>query len=252
MSEKTTAAKKWNDEAVTTLLSVVGTVDPVSVDLVNAAAEKLNVTPKSVAAKLRQLDREVASLAVTKAPAFTAEQSEALATFINDNAGTYTYAEIAEKFPGEFTAKQIQGKCLALELTDKVRPAEKVEVARTYTPEQEVKFVTMANGGAFIEDIAAALGKEIASVRGKALSLSRAGQISKIPAQKQSHAKDVQDPVEALGTKLANMTVAEIAAATEKTERGVRTLLTRRGLKVSDYDGAAKKAKAAARNAEAA
>jgi hypothetical protein len=48
------------------------------------------------------------------------------------------------------------------------------------------------------------------------------------------------------------MTVAEIAAATEKTERGVRTLLTRRGLKVSDYDGAAKKAKAAARNAEAA
>ena len=67
---------------------------------------------------------------MTKAPAFTAEQSEALATFINDNAGTYTYAEIAEKFPGEFTAKQIQGKCLALELTDKVRPAEKVEVAR--------------------------------------------------------------------------------------------------------------------------
>jgi hypothetical protein len=48
------------------------------------------------------------------------------------------------------------------------------------------------------------------------------------------------------------MTVAEIAAAVEKTERGIRTLLTRRGIKVADYDGQAKRAKAEAAKAEAA
>ena len=42
---------------------------------------------------------------------------------------------------------------------------------------------------------------------------------------------------------------AEIAAAVDKTERGLRTLLTRRGIKVADYDGAAKKAKAEAKAA---
>jgi hypothetical protein len=52
-----------------------------------------------------------------------------------------------------------------------------------------------------------------------------------------------------LGAAIATMTVAEIAAAVDKTERGLRTLLTRRGIKVADYDGAAKKAKAEAKAA---
>lgn len=43
------------------------------------------------------------------------------------------------------------------------------------------------------------------------------------------------------------MTVAQIAAAVDKTERGLKTLLTRRGIKVADYDGAAKRQKAEAR-----
>jgi hypothetical protein len=41
------------------------------------------------------------------------------------------------------------------------------------------------------------------------------------------------------------MTVAEIAQAIEKTDRGVKTMLTKRGIKVADYDGAARKEKAA-------
>ena len=107
----------------------------------------------------------------------------------------------------------------------------------------------MADGGSFIEDIATKLGKSVASVRGKALSLTRKGQISKIPAQRESHAKESIDPVTALGAAISNMTVAEIAQAVDKTERGLRTLLTRRGIKVADYDGAAKKAKAEAKAA---
>jgi hypothetical protein len=130
-----------------------------------------------------------------------------------------------------------------------VKPAEKVEVARTYTEAEEMTFVKMADAGSFIEDIAAKLNKTVASVRGKALSLTRKGQISKIPAQRESHAKESIDPVVALGDRIHTMTVAEIATAVDKTERGLRTLLTRRGIKVADYDGAAKKAKAEAKAA---
>jgi hypothetical protein len=43
------------------------------------------------------------------------------------------------------------------------------------------------------------------------------------------------------------MTVAEIAKAADKTERGLKTLLTRRGIDCADYKGAAKRAKAEAK-----
>jgi hypothetical protein len=248
MTEK--ATKNWSDEAVDQLMQIVGNESPVSVDSVERAAEQLGKTTRSIASKLRQLDREVASLAKEKTSAFTADEGADLADFVQANAGNLTYKEIAENFAdGKFSAKQIQGKLLALELTGSVKPAEKVEVARTYTEAEEATFVKMADAGNFIEDIAAKLNKTVASVRGKALSLTRKGQISKIPAQRESHAKESVDPVVALGDRIHTMTVAEIAQAVDKTERGLRTLLTRRGIKVADYDGAAKKAKAEAKAA---
>lgn len=244
MTEKTTA-KNWSDEAVNALLAAVGNESPVSAASVEAAAAALGKSTRSIASKLRQLDREVASLAVVKAPAFTSDEGAALAEFVGARAGLLTYKEIAERFAdGKFNAKQIQGKLLALELTGSVKPAEKVEAVRTYTEAEELKFVSMANSGKFIEDIAEAMGKSVSSVRGKALSLTRSGQISKIPAQRESHAKDTTDPVTALGDKIATMTVAEIATAVDKTERGLKTLLTRRGINCADYKGADKRAKA--------
>jgi hypothetical protein len=247
MTEKT---KKWSDEAVAQLTSMVGNQSPVSVDTVEHAAETLGFTTRSVASKLRQLDFDVASMAKEKTSAFTADEGVELAEFVQGNSGVFTYKEIAEQFAGgKFSAKQIQGKLLALELTGSVKPAEKVEVARTYSDAEEAKFIAMAESGSFIEDIATALNKSVASVRGKALSLTRKGQIAKIPAQRTSHAKETVDPVTALGSAIASMTVADIAKAVDKTERGLRTLLTRRGIKVADYDGAAKKAKAEAKAA---
>jgi transposase len=247
MTEK---AKKWNDETVSQLLSIVGDESPVSVATVEEAAETLGFTTRSVAAKLRQLDHDVASMAKEKTTAFTEQETDDLADFVENNAGRFTYKEIAEQFAnGKFTAKQIQGKLLALELTAAVKPAEKVEIARTYSDAEEAVFIKMAEQGKYIEDIAQALGKTVASVRGKALSLTRKGQIAKIPAQRESHAKDQVDPIVALGDRIATMTVAEIAAAVDKTERGLRTLLTRRGINVADYKGADKKAKAEAKAA---
>lgn len=245
MSE--TKSKKWNDEAVATLMGIVGNESPVSAATVQKASEALDVSTRSVASKLRQLDVEVASLAKEKVSTFTPEEGDALSAFVNANPGVYTYKEIAEQFPGEFSPKQIQGKLLALELTDKVKPTEKVEVARSYTEAEEATFIKMANAGKYIEEIAVALGKEVPSVRGKALSLTRNGLINEIPKQKESHAKDVVDAISALGDAIKDMTVAAIAVAVDKTERGVRTILTRRGIKAADYDGPAKQAKAKAK-----
>lgn len=247
MTEKT---KKWSDEAVAQLTNMVGNQSPVSVDTVEHAAQTLGFTTRSIASKLRQMDFDVASMAKEKTSAFTADQSTELSNFVQNNSGAFTYKEIAEQFAGgEFSAKQIQGKLLALELTGAVKPAEKVEVARTYSDAEEATFIAMAESGSFIEDIATRLNKSVASVRGKALSLTRKGQIAKIPAQRVSHAKETVDPVTAMGSAIASMTVADIAKAVDKTERGLRTLLTRRGIKVADYDGAAKKAKAEAKAA---
>lgn len=249
MTEK---AKKWSDATVDQLMKHIGNQRPVSAATVEVAALALggDYTARSVASKLRQLDVEVASMAKEKTSAFTETEGGDLAEFVTRNDGKLTYKQIAEQFmDGKFTAKQIQGKLLALELTGSVKPAEKVEVARTYTDAEESKFIAMADKGAFIEDIAAALNKTVQSVRGKALSLTRKGQIAKIPAQKNSYAKENHDPVDQLGSKIHGMTVAEIASAIDKTERGLKTILTRRGIKVADYDGAAKKEKADAKRA---
>lgn len=246
----TNTNKKWTDEAVAQLLQIVGQESPVSVAKVEEAAASLDTSTRSISAKLRQLDREVASMAKEKVSAFSEQEGADLAAFVQANAGNLTYKEIAEHFAGgKFNPKQIQGKLLALELTGSVKPAEKVEVARTYSDAEEATFIKMAQSGAFIEDIAAALNKTTASVRGKALSLTRKELIAKIPAQRESHAKNDVDPVTALGDAIATMTVAEIAAAVNKTERGLRTLLTRRGINVADYRGAEKKAKAEAKAA---
>lgn len=240
-----TKTKKWTDELVAKLEQAAAQETPVSADTVRALAAEMNASDRSVAAKLRQLGHEVASMAAVKAPTFTDEQAVSLRSFVESNAGNLTYKEIAEQFQsGAFTAKQVQGKLLAMELTGMVKPAEKVEAARTYTEAEEATFISLVGAGKYIEEIAEALGKSIPSVRGKALSLSRAGTIAKIPAQKESHAKVQGDPIEALGSKLETMTVAEIAESIDKTVRGVKTLLTRRGINVADYKGAAKKEKA--------
>jgi predicted RND superfamily exporter protein len=250
MSEAKT--KKWSDDAVAALDSAANRENPVSADTVRALAKQLDVTDRSVAAKLRQLGHAVASMAAVKAPTFTDEQAAALRSFVESNANNLTYKQIAEGFQGgAFTAKQVQGKLLAMELTGLVKAAEKVEAVRTYSETDEAKFISLVNAGKFIEEIAEALNRTIASVRGKALSLTRSGAISSIPAQKESHAKNDVDPVEALGDAIATMTVADIAAKTGKSERGIKTLLTRRGIKVADHDGAAKKEKAEGKRAAA-
>ena len=102
----------------------------------------------------------------------------------------------------------------------------------------------MVSDGAFVEDIAEALDRQVNSIRGKALSFLRTGEIDAIPPQRETKSTATVDPLTELGD-ISDMTVDAIAEAIGKTARGVKTMLTRRGLTASDYDGAAKAAKAA-------
>lgn len=238
------ALPKWTEERTEALRNFVGDISPVTRDVVAEAAEQFETTTRSISSKLRKMDFEV-ELASAAAKGFTDAQEETLASFVTDNSGQYTYAQIAEHFEGgAYSAKQIQGKILSMELTGHVKAAPKVEAVRTYTPEEEATFVAMCKDGAYVEAIAEALGRSVASIRGKGLSLMRSGDIDTIPRQEHTKSADKEDPLTKLGD-VSGMTVEQIAEAIGKTARGVRTMLTRRGITASDYDGAAKKEKAA-------
>ena len=239
------ALPKWTDERTAQLTEFVGDESPVSQATVAEAADNLETSTRSVSSKLRKMGYEVELASAASSRTFSEEQEATLAAFVSDNSGEYTYAQIAEHFEsGAFSAKSIQGKILSMELTDHVKPAPKVETVRTYSPEEEATFVQMVNDGAFVEAIADALDRSVNSVRGKALSLLRSGDIDAIPRQEHTKGASKEDPLADLGD-IAGMTVEEIAEAIGKTARGVKTMLTRRGLVAADYDGAAKKEKAA-------
>ena len=130
-----------------------------------------------------------------------------------------------------------------MELTGHVKPAPVKESVRTYSPDEEATFVKMVNEGAFVEAIAEAMGRSVNSVRGKALSLLRSGDIDAIPRQEVTMSNGTTDPFSDIDD-ISAMTVEAIAEEIGKTQRGVKTMLTRRGLTAADYDGAAKAAKA--------
>ena len=240
------ALPKWTDERTQQLVDFVGNESPVSQAMVADAADELETSVRSVSSKLRKMGYDVELASANASKSFSDEQEATLSNFVTDNSGVYTYAEIASNFEGgAFSAKSIQGKILSMELTEHVKPAPKVESVRTYTPEEEATFVSMVNDGAFVEAIAEALGRSVNSVRGKALSLLRSGDIGAIPRQEFTLSSSKEDPLAGLGD-VSSMTVETIADAIGKTARGVKTMLTRRGLCAADYDGASKKEKASA------
>ena len=239
------ALPKWTDERTDELVTFVGEESPISQATVAEAADQLETSTRSISSKLRKMGFEVELASASSSRAFSESQEATLATFVQDNSGEYTYAQIADNFEGgAFDAKQLQGKILSMELTSHVKPAPKVEAVRTYSEDEEETFIQMVNDGAFVEAIAEALGREVNSVRGKALSLLRSGHIDAIPRQEHTKGTTKEDPLADLGD-LSSMTVEEIAEAIGKTARGVKTMPTRRGLVAEDYDGAARKENAA-------
>ena len=235
------ALPKWTDERTDQLVNFVGD-GPVSQHQVAEAADMLETSTRSVSSKLRKMGYEVELASSSATKAFSDEQEATLQNFVESNSGTYTYAEIAESFEnGHFSAKSIQGKILSMQLTEHVKPAEKVVTPRTYNEDEEAQFIQMVNDGAFVEAIAETLDRSVNSIRGKALSLLRSGDINAIPKQEFTKGSNKADPFADLD--IASMTVEEISENIGKTVRGVKTMLTRRGLASADYDGSARKEK---------
>ena len=238
------ALPKWTDERTDAPTNFVGEESPVSQATVAEAAESLETSTRSISSKLRKMGYEVELASSAGGKSFTETQEATLHAFVTDNSGQYTYAQIAEHFEGgSFSPKSIQGKILSMELTEHVAPAPKVESVRTYSEAEETTFIEMVNDGAFVEAIAEALDRSVNSVRGKALSLLRSGDIAAIPRQETTKGSSNVDPL--ADVDVTSMTVEAIAEAIGKTARGVKTMLTRRGLTAADYDGAAKAAKTA-------
>jgi DNA-binding NarL/FixJ family response regulator len=234
------ALPKWTDERTQQLVDFIGESSPVSQAMVAEAAEDLETSTRSVSSKLRKMGFDVELASASASKSFSEEQEATLSNFVTDNSGVYTYAEIASNFEGgAFSAKSIQGKILSMQLTEHVKPAPKVETVKTYSEDEESQFISLVNDGAFIEDIAEALGRSVNSIRGKALSLLRAGEINAIPKQEHTKGSSKADPL--ADVEIDGMTVEEIADQIGKTVRGVKTMLTRRGLQCADYNGAARK-----------
>jgi hypothetical protein len=234
------ALPKWTDERTAQLTDFVGGESPVSQATVAEAAVELETSTRSISSKLRKMGHDVELASANASRAFNDAQEATLAAFVSDNSGDYTYAEIAGHFEdGAFSPKSIQGKILSMELTGHVKPAPKVEAVRTYSPAEEVTFVSM------VQAIAAELDRSVNSIRGKALSLLRSGDIDAIPRQETTKGASKEDPLAEL-SDIGSMGVEDIAEAIGKTARGVKTMLTRRGISAADYDGAAKKEKASA------
>jgi hypothetical protein len=200
----------------------------VTEEIITQLCEEFEFPRRSVTAKLRKQGYDVPHKPKA-APTFTEEETSELREFLEANEGAFTAEEIAERVAGgKFNARQINGKALSLEMTGAIKPADKKVAPRTYSEEEEAQIADMAASGAFIEDIAEALGKPVASIRGKLLSM----QLKAPQRDKKVSRTDSYDGIEDLATK---HTVAELAEHYGKTERGVKTVLSRRGLSATDY-----------------
>lgn len=204
------------------------TANGVTEEIVQALCEEFEFPRRSVTAKLRKLGADV-PLKPKAAPTFSEEETTELRDFLEANDGVFTAEEIAARVAeGKFNARQINGKALSLELTGAIKPADKKVAPRTYTPEEEARIQEMVDAGSFIEDIADEMGKTVQQIRGKLLSMKTTA-----PQREKKAAK--ADAYEGIEEIAASKTVAELAAQYDKSERGVKTVLSRRNLVAKDY-----------------
>lgn len=206
----------------------------VTEEIIETLCDEFEFPRRSVTAKLRKLGFDVPKKPGA-APVFSADETDALAAFLDENSGVHTAEEIAEVFAdGKFTARQINGKALSLEMTAHIKPAEKKVTPKTFTPEQEAQIEALVTAGKYLEEIADEMGRPVNSVRGKLLSMG-------LKAEQRDKKAAKSDPYEGIEDML-DQSVEDIADAFGKTVRGVKTVLTRRGLACADYTPKAQEA----------
>ena len=132
---------EYTEDMVARMHDVAGA--GVTEESIEGLMEEFDFPRRSVTAKLRKLGYDVPKKPGA-APVFSADETDALASFLESNSGNMTAEEIAADFMGgKFTARQINGKALSLEMTSHVKPAEKKITPRTYSDEEEAKITSM-------------------------------------------------------------------------------------------------------------
>ena len=226
----------YDEEKLARLATIMGEHEgnEVPYDVVEAVADEFMFPTRSVGAKLRALGAQVAkkNSGKTKWPEV---EANVLAEMVEAGQSD---VEIAERL-GK-TVKQVRGKALSMKLMDKlVRITQPTENTKTFTEEQEAVIATMQADGAYLEDIAAALDKNIRQIRGKLLSMKlTAPQRDK----KVAAAKIYNDEVLAMVTAMveAGDTAEAIATAMELNLTGLKSKLGKMGLKTPDMGGKSK------------
>lgn len=236
---------KWTEERTQQLHNLAGSTDEeVSRDAVAEIAEEMEASARSISSKLRKEGFTVEKAGATP-NAFSEEETESIRSTLEQNKGELTCAELAEQLGTDHSVRALQGKILSMEMTGFLKPTPPKEVKKVYSEDETARIVEMVNGGKYLEEIAEALNKEVNSIRGKSLSLLRAGEIEELPEQRDRKASQA-DAFDGLTVK--DMTVEQLAEATGKGQRGIKTMLTRRRLTAQDYDGAARAEKNDASN----
>ena len=216
---------EYTEDMVERMHDVAGS--GVTEEIIESLMAEFDFPRRSVTAKLRKLGFDVPKKPGA-APVFSADETDALTSFLQENSGNLTAEEISEQFAdGKFTARQINGKALSLEMTSHVKPAEKKITPRTYSEDDESTITSMVEEGKYLEEIAEAVGRTVNSVRGKLLAMGL-----KAPQRDKKTSKS--DPYEGIEDML-DQNVEDIASHFDKTVRGVKTVLTRRGLGCADY-----------------
>lgn len=197
---------------------------------------------RSVGAKLRKEGFTVQRADEVVRQTWSEEDEAELRSFLNANDGEKTYAEIAAAVAqGKYTSKQVQGKVLSMEMSKMVKPTVKSAPARKFSPQEEAEIISLVNGGEYLEVIAERLERSTRQIHGKCLSLLKEERINALPEQrdhKKTARADILD-----GLDVANMTVQEIAEATGRNTKGIKSTLTRRGLDCKDHKGSTRRAK---------
>lgn len=219
---------EYTDEMVTRMSEVAAA--GLTEETIEALMEEFSFPRRSVTAKLRKLGFEVPKKPAA-APIFSASETEELASYLADNAGEFTAEEIAAHFSEawgrEVNSRQINGKALSMELTGSIKAAEKKVAPKTFTEDEEATITELVEAGKYLEEIAEALDRTTNSIRGKLLSMG----LKAAQRDKKGPKADAYEGIE----DMLDKTVEELAEAFGKTVRGVKTVLTRRGLACKNH-----------------
>jgi len=192
---------KYTDEMLEQIETAIDEAGSVTAEGISKLCEALDVTERSLTAKLRSMDYDVPTK--ERKPSFTEAETAKFAELAGAGNTAEDIAEALDK-----SVRQVRGKALAMQLT--LEPSPRKEAApKKFSDEEEAIVAKMAEAGDFIEDIAEKVGKTVPQVRGKLLSMK----MSAKQREKKASARQVLYTEEVIADIIKRVTAGETAEA---------------------------------------